>query len=183
MRQAVFGGSFNPPHVGHVLAVAYVLVVHELDGVIVTPVYEHPFSKALAPFRHRVEMCRLAMGWLPGVEISEVEASLEAPSLTIRTLRRLSSDRPGARLRLVIGADVLHERAAWTEWNEIERLAPPITLGRAGHEHPDAPPAVLPDVSSTRVRELFAGDAPDEELAALVPRGVLAYARRHGLYR
>ncbi len=183
MRLAVFGGSFNPPHVGHVLGATWVLACGEVDGVVVTPVFGHPFAKKLAPFEHRVEMCRLGLGWLPGVEVSEVEATLDAPSLTVHTLRYLARQRPDARLRLVVGADVLNETESWTEWDEIVRLAPPLVLGRVGFDHADAPAPVLPDVSSTRVRELVASGTDDSALRALVPRAVLDYVRRHGLYR
>lgn len=77
-RVAVFGGSFNPPHVGHVLGVVYALSTAPIDEVLVVPVYRHPFAKPLAPFADRLEMCRLALGWLPRVTISRVEEEASA---------------------------------------------------------------------------------------------------------
>ena len=65
LRVALFGGSFNPPHVGHVLAVTYALSVGLVERVLVVPVFEHALGKRLAPFEHRVEMSRRAFGWLP----------------------------------------------------------------------------------------------------------------------
>ncbi|HEX9294516.1 MAG TPA: nicotinate (nicotinamide) nucleotide adenylyltransferase, partial [Polyangiaceae bacterium] len=76
MNVFLFGGSFNPPHVAHVLAVAYVLATQDADRVIVIPCYRHPFRKDLAPFEHRFAMCELAMGWLPRTSISAVEQEL-----------------------------------------------------------------------------------------------------------
>src|SRR5690242_21434651 len=107
MNVAVFGGSFDPPHVGHVLAVAYAFATRDLDAVLVIPVFSHPFEKDLTPFEHRVEMAKLAFGDLPRTSISTIEASLGAPSLTIRTLEHLSREDPARRLELLVGADVL----------------------------------------------------------------------------
>lgn len=184
-RVAVFGGSFNPPHVAHVLAVSYVLACFEVERVLVVPVFEHAFDKDLAPFEHRLELARLAFGWLPGVEVSRIEERLPTPSFTLQTLEHLSAEHPHWKLGLVIGSDVLLERDKWRSFERIEALAPPLVLGRVGFPHPSAPPAVLPDVSSTQVRALLRAGTPESQRAveALVPRRVLAYVRTHGLYR
>ncbi|MBK7579138.1 MAG: nicotinate-nicotinamide nucleotide adenylyltransferase [Myxococcales bacterium] len=183
---AIFGGSFNPPHVAHVLAVTYTLAFGGIQELLVVPVFEHAFSKDLAPFVERVELCRLAFGWLPRVRVSAVEAELPTPSFTLQTLERLAEEHPEWALRLVIGSDVLHERDKWRAFERIERLAPPLVLGRAGFPHPSAPLALLPEVSSTEVRGLLgatANAARDIRLRALVPRDVLAYIDERGLYR
>jgi nicotinate-nucleotide adenylyltransferase len=83
---AVFGGSFNPPHVAHLLAATLVLATQDVDLLLVVPAFKHPFAKSLAPFDERVTMCTLAMGWLPGVEVSRVEEELGGESRTLRTL-------------------------------------------------------------------------------------------------
>jgi nicotinate-nucleotide adenylyltransferase len=107
VRVAVFGGSFNPPHLGHVLACSLVLATEDLDRVLVVPAYQHPFAKALAPFDDRVAMCELAMGSLRGVEVSRVEEELGGESRTLRTLEHLSQQHPDWQWHLIIGADVL----------------------------------------------------------------------------
>lgn len=183
---AFFGGSFNPPHVAHVLAAAYLRAVLGFQRVLVVPVFAHAFDKPLAPFEQRVRMCELSMAPLSGVEVSRIEAELGAPSRTLRTLERLIGDHPEWRLRLVIGADVLFEAPKWHGFARIAELAPPLVLGRVGVTHPDAPLPVLPDVSSTAVRRLLRsrgerGHPP--ELDALVPRAVLDYIESSGLYR
>ena len=183
---AFFGGSFNPPHVAHVLAAAYVRTVLGFPRVLVVPVFAHAFDKPLAPFEHRVRMCELGLSPIHGVEVSRVEEELGAPSLTLRTLEKIRSEHPEWRLRLVIGADVLFETPKWHGFARIAELAPPLVLGRVGVGHPDAPLPVLPDVSSTAVRRLLGRRADPEckkELAALVPRAVLEYIERSGLYR
>jgi nicotinate-nucleotide adenylyltransferase len=151
------------------------------------PVYEHAFHKALAPFEHRVAMCRSCFAALGAVEVSDVEAALPRPSYTERTLERLAQGSPGARLRFVMGSDALSDTDKWHDYRRVVELAPPFVLARRGHERPELGPAVLPDVSSSRVRELFARGASDRaarrELEALVPSAVIAYADARGLYR
>ena len=178
---AVFGGSFNPPHLAHVLAVATVLATHAVDKLLVVPTYQHPFAKPLAPYDERVAMCELAMGWLPGVEISRVEEELGGESKTLRTLSHLKDQHPDWDLRLVMGADLLAEAHKWFRFDEVKKLAPPIVLGRVGFTGEGAPFAILPNISSTVVRTKI-GEARWDELASLVPRAVLSHIREKGLY-
>lgn len=189
MIVAVFGGSFNPPHVAHVLAVALTLSTHEVDRVLVVPTFKHPFAKTLAPYEDRVTMCELAMGWLPKVTVSRVEEELGGDSRTLRTLEHLAATHPEWRLRLVIGADILAETSKWFGFEAIARIAPPIVLGRVGigreSGNVHAPEPLLPSVSSTEVRAKLAqgrGDGAIEELRSLVPREVLAHIAQRGLY-
>jgi nicotinate-nucleotide adenylyltransferase len=177
----VFGGSFNPPHVGHVLACALVLSTEEVDRVLVVPTYRHPFAKDLAEYEDRVRMCELAMGVLLGVEVSRVEEELGGESKTLRTLEHLAAAHADWRLRLIIGSDLLAEAPRWFRFDAIEKLAPPLVIARAGAEAPATLPARLPDVSSTQVRAAIARGAWGE-LNPLVPRRVLGYVRTKRLY-
>jgi nicotinate-nucleotide adenylyltransferase len=183
---ALFGGSFNPPHVGHVLAVTYALSVGLVDRVLVVPVFEHALGKRLAPFPHRLELSRRAFGWLPGVEVSNLEQRLGAPSRTLRTIEALTDEHPDWQLRLLIGSDITGEIAKWHAFDEIERRAPPLVLTRAGSAAVEGARALLPEVSSTAVRQLLAraarGEPVGPELAALVPKTVVDYIAEHGLY-
>jgi nicotinate-nucleotide adenylyltransferase len=181
VKVAVFGGSFNPPHVAHVLAVAFVLATEEIDRVLVVPTYRHPFAKALAPYDDRVEMCALSMGWLPRVEVSRVEEELGGESRTLRTLEHLQATHPEWSMRLLMGADLLLEAPRWFRFDAISAIAKPLVVGRVGVEIQGAPPAVLPAISSTDVRGKIAGEKW-EELAHLVPREVLALIRARRLY-
>ena len=177
----VFGGSFNPPHLAHVLALAVVLARFDVARILVVPTYQHPFAKALASYEDRVKMCELAMGWLPRVEISRVEEELGGESRTLRTIEHLHAQHPEWSLRFVMGADLVLESSKWYGFDRIAALAPPIVLGRAGVTYEGAPPAVLPEISSTEVRTMI-GKGQWDALGPLVPRAVLAYAKMRGLY-
>jgi nicotinate-nucleotide adenylyltransferase len=176
---AIYGGSFDPPHVCHTLVCAYVLAAHRVDRVLVVPTGQHPFDKPLSPFPHRVRMCELAMRDLQRVEVSRIEEQLPGPSLTLHTLQALARLHPDAELRLVIGSDLLAETHTWHRFDEISALAPAIVVARAGHGAATSGPA-LPDVSSSEIRRrLRAG----ESVAGLLDPEVEQYARAHALYR
>ena len=181
MNVAVFGGSFNPPHVAHVLACALLLSVEPIEQVVVVPTYKHPFAKALAPFEDRVRMCELAMACLTRVTVSRVEEEIGGESRTLRTLQHLASTRPDWSLRLAIGADILAEAPRWYGFSDIAKLAPPIVLARAGIHAPEAGPPLLPEVSSSQVRAAIARGAW-EEVGELVPQAVVAHLRARNLY-
>jgi len=182
MIWAVFGGSFNPPHVAHQMAALYVLETQPVDAVVVVPAYRHPFDKKLTSFEHRLEMTRLAMAPLgPRAVVSDVEREIGGEaSLTLHTLQALSARHPDVSLRLVIGSDILPEREKWYRWDEVARLAPPIIIARAGFPAPDDAAVEMPAVSSTEVRARL---ARGESGLPLVPRSVSDYILVHGLYR
>lgn len=181
---ALLGGSFNPPHVAHVLAAAYVLSTQPVDALWVLPVDRHRLHKALhATFAQRLEMCRLAFGILPGVVVRDDERR-NPSGATVDLLDLLQSEYPDTAFRLVIGTDLLAERHRWKDFDRLAQLAPPIILGRAGHA-PDPAyadrtvPVVLPEVSSTAVRAaLQRGQA----VAGWLPREVVRYVAERGLY-
>ena len=179
-RIAVLGGSFDPPHVAHVLAALYVLLTGDVEEVLVVPVFEHAFGKRLAAFEDRVRLCELAFAGIPCVSISRVEATLPLPNRTLLTLERLQAERPDARFRLVVGSDVLGDAHKWHAFDRVTELAPLLVVPRAGF----GDRVLLPEVSSTEVRELLARrDAGAlRDLARLVPKAVLDDALSRGLY-
>ena len=182
---AIYGGSFDPPHVSHVLAAVYALKMGDFERVLVVPVYEHAFHKQLTAFEHRTRMCELAFAGIAGVEVSPIERDLLTPSLTLRTLEHLATMHPDWHMRLLVGSDVLGDTAKWHAFDRVRELAPPYVVARPGYDHPDSHAALLPDVSSTRIREAL-GQANEPEqasvLAVSVPRAVLAYIAEHRLY-
>ena len=179
-RVAVYGGSFDPPHLGHVLSVAWTLSAGNVDEVWVIPTWQHAFGKEHgADFDERFAMCERAFAPFRGVTVSDVERHLGGVSRTLHTLEALASDHPENELRLLIGADVLPTTDRWHRWDAVARLAPPLVIGREGYPAPEGCPVSIPNVSSTDVRvALDRGD----DLSGLVPNAVIAQIRERGLY-
>jgi len=186
MRIGVYGGSFDPPHVAHVLLAAYALSVGQFDRLLVVPVFAHAFNKSLAPFEERVTLCELAFRDLARVSVSRIESSLAVPSRTLSTLEAILRDQPGAELRLVVGTDILADAAKWHAFEQITALAPLFVVGREGHKAAGDQGFALPPISSTRVRELLAqphAAGARRALEEIVPSDVLAHIESHRLYR
>jgi len=184
MRVAIFGGSFNPPHLGHQVLCLMVLETCEIDELWVVPTYSHVFGKDLAPFTQRVECCRemlLPLG--PKTKVLEIEKELalagqsENGSRMLNTLEALTGRYPDAGCRLVIGADILAERDKWYRFEEVARLAPPIVFKRHGFAGGDL--AAPPDISSREIRGRI---ARQEAVRELVPRRVLRVIERLSMY-
>jgi nicotinate-nucleotide adenylyltransferase len=180
---ALFGGSFNPPHVAHQLVALYVLETHAVDALWFVPTFAHPFGKPLAPYADRVAMCELAARALGArAKVSRAEDELaHAPgfvaSRTFDLIEHLAAHHAGTTFRLVIGADILAETGKWYRWDDVARRAPPIVVARPGYP---GGTGVAIDTSATRVRELLAAGDPSVE--ALVPASVLRYIAEHSLY-
>lgn len=178
---ALLGGSFNPPHVAHVMAAWWALATQGVREVWLLPAYRHPFGKVLAPWEDRVRMCQLAVAAVRGAHVCTVEAELRDDPLcgkTARTLEHLRATHPELDFALVVGADILPETPKWYRWDLVQSLARVVVVGRQGYPGGQAP--ALPAISSTAVRE---GLSRGEDVSALVPRRVLDYARERGLYR
>jgi nicotinate-nucleotide adenylyltransferase len=180
---ALFGGSFNPPHIGHTLAISYVLSQYSIDTVLVVPTFKHAFAKNLAPYKHRMKMVQLAMNSIPQATISGIEGELEE-SRTLNTVRELYKRYPDIKLRLVVGSDILDERDKWMGWKEIEKLAPPIILPRAGYYEMEhfVGGFELPLISSSNIRH-FIKDGKEEVCTSTVAPGVMEYIKAHELYK
>lgn len=179
---AVFGGSFDPPHLGHVFLAAYALSVASIERVLVLPVFQHAFGKPLSPFEHRFAMCELAFRDLRRVEVSDLERELGGVSRTVRLLDALATRYPQHRLRTLVGTDILAERSKWQGFDQVVTRAPLLVALRGGHVDTAsaAPGPVLPEISSTEVRQaLKRGERPTDR----VPSSVVNYALAHALYQ
>ncbi|MBI1292961.1 adenylyltransferase/cytidyltransferase family protein [bacterium] len=183
MRIGVFGGSFDPPHLGHTLACLWALETGEIDRVLLVPVARHAFGKSPgADFGQRMAMCRLAVAHLaPFVEISDIEGRREGTSFMIDTLRLLVAERPSDTFRLICGSDVVAELPKWRESAEVLRIAPVLELprprrGATVEENPGA----IPPISSSHVRELLRTGAP---LGTVLGKSVRDHIAANHLYR
>ena len=194
-RIGMFGGAFDPPHLGHVaLARAAVEQLH-LDELRVFPTGQawHK-ARELSPGEHRLAMAQLAFADVPNAVVDGRELQRAGPTYTVDTLRELHREFPQAQFLLVIGADQAEDLHGWRESAEIARLATVSIAARArpmgyaadfdASRLPEGPrePLELPPVpvSSTEVRRLAAAG---EGIAGLVPPGVARYIAQHNLYR
>jgi nicotinate-nucleotide adenylyltransferase len=149
---AVYGGSFDPPHVGHALVMAWTLWTRQADQVWLVPTFRHAFEKSLAPFEERLALCRaMAADVHDAVEVLTLEQELPVPSYTVETLRVLRQQNPDADFRLLVGADILRETAKWRDWDVIASEFSPIVAGRAGYPQVPGAPS-FPGISSTALR-------------------------------
>ena len=178
MYVAVYGGSFNPPHLAHQLAMTCVLSMARVDEVWMVPTFKHPFDKRLAPFADRVRMCELAAAPFSRVRVSRVEEELGGESYTLRTITALAAAHPKDRFALVIGADLVAERERWHGWAELKQLVNFIVVGRQGA--PNNGGVELPPISSTAVRQRIARGEP---IDTMVAANVADYIAERKLYR
>ena len=179
-QTVVYGGSFNPPHMGHQMACLYLIEALGADAVWMLPAWVHPFGKALEAFEHRLQMCRLlAEPFGERVRISEVEREVDSGGRTFDTLRHLIAGEPTRRFALAVGTDILEETHAWHRWDDIQKMVEIVVIGRQGFETPPGGLA-LPEVSSSEIRALLARGEP---IRGMVPASVADYVAAHQLYR
>lgn len=183
MRVAVYGGSFDPPHLGHVMVVSHLLLNDPtVDQVLIVPCFQQT-GKSLQKFEHRYSMCNDAFGWLPRTVISTVEKVLGGESITLRTMQYLKKTNPNWDLRFVMGMDLMESCRSWDGWEELEEIAPPMPIGRAGISpiREGDPTPIAPLVSSSIVRKALAeGNYTAAE--RYLPKNVLNFIHTNQLY-
>lgn len=188
MRLGVYGGSFDPPHLGHLVAASDACDALGLNRLLWIPSAVHPLKgdRVRTAPELRLEMVRAAIAGDERFQADDLELRRAGPSYTVDTLRELRARHPDAELFLLAGADLLHELPLWREPDEVMRLATLAVVSREGDAlAPESPlPAVAVrvarvDVSSTEVRRRAAAG---QTLRYLVPEPVRALIERHGLY-
>lgn len=181
-RVCLFGGSFNPPHVGHVFLSAWALSTRRFDELRWVPANAHAFGKELASFDERMEMCRRAIAVLDDrVTVSDVERRIGGQSRTIVTLEHLEAEEPGTTFTLLMGADLLQQLPRWERGAELLERFETLVIGRSGHEESRGLPVTLPDISSHAVRDAVS-EGRWSAVEGCVTHDVVAYIRERGLY-
>lgn len=188
-RIGVFGGTFDPPHLGHLALAEHALEQLGLTRVIFVPAAAPPHKRARSrsPIAHRLAMTRLAVRGREGFEVSNLEARRAGPSYTADTLRALAAEYPRAELVLLMGADTYDDFPNWREPGAVHALATLAVAARPGARRNrrlkpgvvwlDNPPL---DVSSSALRTRARAGRPIE---TWVPPAVARYIARHRLYR
>ncbi|RBO51232.1 nicotinate (nicotinamide) nucleotide adenylyltransferase [Rhodovulum sp. BSW8] len=184
MRVALFGGSFDPVHDGHLAAAVLARQALDLNRVILIPANSTaarpgPKAQAVAPAAHRLAMLRCLCEGRPWLEVSNVECRPGASPFAVDTLAVFRETLPpGTEIVLLIGSDKLALLPRWRGIDEIRAGARIVALARPGHPLDAAPPWVgrlngpLPDLSSTQIRARLAAGAP---LDGLCPPAVISY--------
>jgi nicotinate-nucleotide adenylyltransferase len=196
MRIGLFGGSFNPPHLGHLHLAESVHDVLELDEVWLIPskISPHRSMAAYAPEADRFAMCRLAAAEHPWLRAEDFELRQEQVSYTYYTVKHFTETRPEDEFFLLMGSDMLLSFTTWHRWQEIlqrvtlagiarepgeyerlERAAEELRqYGRIDIIHVDSF-----TVSSTKIRELV---KKSQDCSCYLPKKIVQYIRMHNLY-
>jgi len=124
-RLGVLGGSFNPPHLGHLALARHALHELALDRVLLIPAQRSPHKQAAADPgpEHRLRMCRLAVAGEPALRVSALELQRPGPSYTVDTLRVLHAEHPDTELTFLVGADVARTLSDWRQPRQLLELA------------------------------------------------------------
>ncbi len=191
-----YGGTFDPPHNGHMALVRAAARLLRPDRIIIEPAGTPPHKAASAtPAADRLAMCRCFLAAAPGVQLDDGEIRRGGKSYTVDTLRALRAQYPQAHIFLAMGSDMLLSFREWRCWREILQIAALAVQSREEGDEPELAamarslaadggrvvlvkaPAL--EISSTRLREIIesGGDA-----SAYVPAQVWSYIERHGLY-
>ena len=194
----IFGGTFDPPHLGHLILAAEALNQLQLNRVmwVLTPQPPHKPEGAIAPLYSRLEMVKRAIGNTPGFELSSIEAERPGPHYTLDTIDLLQDRHPSALFVLLIGGDSLHDLPAWDRPRELitavhkfgvmRRPGDDIDLGTLEKDLPgltaklryfDTPQL---EISSTSIRERIANGG---HYRFYLPAGVYDYIQQNRLYR
>jgi nicotinate-nucleotide adenylyltransferase len=186
----IFGGTFDPPHIGHLIAAQDACETLQLQRLIFVPAAQPPHKRdrQVTPAEIRLDLLKAAIAGDVRFQVCELELQRAGPSYTVDTLRQLSGIFPGEEFYLLLGADQVRDLPTWHEPAEVARLAHVVLISRSGVDAlPDrdglaksAIQVTRIDVSATDIRQRVAAG---RSIRYLVPRAVEAIIRERGLYR
>jgi nicotinate-nucleotide adenylyltransferase len=192
MRVGIYGGTFNPPHRGHLIVAESVRSQLSLDRVIFVPSFISPHKRDVeaASGEDRLEMLRLMVRGKEELEVSDCEVRREGVSYTVETLRLFHEENPKAELFLLVGMDNFTEFHTWRDPDDILEMATLVVMTRPGsdavHGLPEEGSRVLlcrvpaVEVSSSMIRSRL---QEGKSIQYLVPDDVRRYIDRRRLYR
>ncbi|HEX7594142.1 MAG TPA: nicotinate-nucleotide adenylyltransferase [Anaerolineae bacterium] len=196
-RIGVLGGTFDPPHNGHLAIAQAALTQLQLAEVLFAPTHQppHKLGNAITPIEHRLAMVRLAIAPHPRLTLSRVDVDRAGPTFTVDTMRLLRQQFANAELYFIMGTDSLANILTWRAPAEFIRLCRLAVFNRPGFTVDlDALEAQLPGLRERAVilpapaLDIAASDLQHRVRAGLpitdwVPAAVAAYIAEHGLYR
>jgi len=193
VRVGIFGGTFDPIHVGHLIIAEWLREELPLDKVVFIPsAYPpHKVASRITELHHRMAMVRLAIEGNPHFELSDVEMAKGGISYTVETLRYLKAHQfQRAELFLIIGSDNLIDLPNWHQPEKLFKYSRVLVVPRPGYDPDTADPrfrklihwveAPRLEISATEIRQRV---QRGESIRYLVPQAVEEYIRKHGLYK
>jgi nicotinate-nucleotide adenylyltransferase len=191
VRLGVLGGTFDPPHVGHLLAASDACEALALDKLLFVPAKVPPYKlhSVQASAEQRLKMLELTVGDDPRFEASRLELDRDGLSFTVDTLDALAREMPGVSLFMLIGEDLATQIASWRDAARIADLATIVVLVRATMATQSAVESTLPmtklatrriELSSTEIRDRVRAG---RSIHGFVTDAVSAFIRAAGLYR
>lgn len=179
---ALFGGAFDPPHIGHQAVCLYLLAIKKVSQVWWVPSPVHAFGKQLADFEHRVEMCRLASRHFSpsAVEVSSVERDLPPPQCTVDTVSFLQKQWPKQQFVVAIGSDNLDEMHRWKDYKKLRTIVDFVVVPRRGARLEEGDLALLPEISSSEIRQRL---AKGQQTSQVLDNKVALYIEANQLYK
>jgi len=187
-RIGIFGGTFDPIHLGHISVARCVAAHLELDRVELV-VANEPWQKVdttqMQAAEHRLAMVRAAVGEIDGLVASSLEIERGGPTYTVDTLEQFRANEPDSKLFLIVGSDAAGGMDSWHRSSDIAHLAEVVVVDRVGFVGQRPPVAFRVvrwqgvDVSSSKIRHRLRAGEPVGEL---MPAAALAYCRKQGLY-
>ena len=194
-RIALYGGTFDPVHSGHLEVARRVPELFEIDEVVFIPAQlaPHKVGRAVTEPIHRYAMLALATQDDTRLRISTFELDAPDRRYTVDTVAHFQRTfGETTELFFIMGADSWSEIKTWRDWERLLKMTNHIVVTRPGYETPLAPPelekqifftdAVMKDVSATNIRRL-ANEGRYDELDQMVPRSVANYIRKYEIYR
>ena len=189
MKIGLYGGSFDPVHLGHLFVAHAALEEMGLDRIIFIPASESPFKagRRLAPAAVRLRLLRLALAGCPRFEVDDLEILRGGVSYTIETVREMARQRPGVEWSWLIGADHLQMLNTWKDATELATRVNFVVIPRPGQE-PEADPAGIKcrrlrgwpiSLSASEIRTRAKAGLP---IGHLLPASVAEAIRTDGIY-
>ena len=191
MRICLFGGTFDPPHIGHLLVAQTVCEAERFDKILFIPAYQTPNKIDVTPVENRLDMLKIAVEGNPNFEISDMELERKGISYTIDTIKIIKKEQGLNKIDIfyLIGSDSLLELHKWKEPKEILNECQVIVAIRPGFRPSDIPAWILHniqfaniprfEISSTNIRHRW---VENKTIRYLVTLPVWNYINENGLY-
>lgn len=194
MNITLFGGAFNPPHLGHLIVIQQAFeLIPEMDQLWILPDYKSTFLKDLTPAKHRLNMTKLLINEIdfsikPKIKLETIALDRKLSGETYEALQLLKHTYPNHRFTFLMGSDQLISFEKWGNWEKLIKQLPFYIYPRSGYRNKihlpnmtllESPTQTITNLSSTLIRDRLKQNL---KTSYLVPKSVLSYIQNHNLY-